>query len=230
MLKYLLEIQSKLILLVLTVFSTSLVCYLYKDVLLFLVTQMHINEENLYFIFTDVTELFSAYLKIILFFSFQLTLWYLFYHFLSFLSTAFYLQEFKFTSFLFYSGTLFWFLSIIFSSYVAIPFGWNFFLSFQLQQNFYFEARISEYLKFYNNTYFVCLIYYQILAILFVFLIDIKQNYSYIKKYRKFYYYLFLIISTLITPPDLISQILTTISLILIYEIILLFLLFTSKI
>lgn len=230
MLKYLLEIQSKLILLILTIFSTSLVCYQYKDVLLFLVTQMHINEENLYFIFTDVTELFSAYLKIILFFLFQITLWYLFYHFFSFLSTAFYFQEFKFTSCLFYSGTFFWFLSILFSSYVAIPFGWNFFLSFQSQQSFYFEARISEYLKFYNNTYFVCLIYYQILTALFVFLTDIKQNYSYIKKYRKFYYYLFLIISTLITPPDLISQISTTISLILIYEIMLLFLFFTSKI
>jgi len=228
-LKYVLEIQSKFILLTLTVCSTSLVCYRYKDVLLFLVTQMHVKEENLYFIFTDVTELFSVYLKIILFFSFQITLWYLLYHLFSFLSTAFYFQEYKLTSFLFYSGTLFWFLSIFFSSFVVIPFGWNFFLSFQLQQSFYFEARISEYLKFYNNTYFVCLIYCQFLTVFFVFLTDINKNYLYVKKYRKFYYYLFLIISTLITPPDMISQVLTTISLTLVYEIILLFLFFTSK-
>ena len=191
---------------------------------------MHINEKELYFIFTDVTELFSVYFKVILFFLIQVALWYLFYHIFSFLSTAFYFQEFKFVSFLFNSGTLFWFLSILFSSYLIVPFGWNFFLSFQLQQGFYFEARISEYFNFYSNAYFVCLVYCQFLAAFFVFLADIQQNYLYIKKYRKFYYYLFLICSTLLTPPDIISQILTTFVLTLVYEIILLFSLFTSRV
>jgi len=128
MLKYLFEIQNKFILLVLTVLSTLFVCYWYKDLLLFLVTQMHLNEENLYFIFTDVTELFSVYFQVIFFFWIQITLWYSFYHIFSFLSTALYFQEFKFISFLFKSGTLLWFISILLSSYVIVPFGWNFFL------------------------------------------------------------------------------------------------------
>jgi sec-independent protein translocase protein TatC len=42
-----------------------------------------------------------------------------------------------------------------------------------------------------------------------------------VKKYRKLYYYVFLLFSTLVTPPDLISQIVTTFVLIVLYEIIL---------
>lgn len=222
MLKYLLEIQNKFILLVVTAFSTLLVCYWYKDVLLFLVTQMHINDENLYFIFTDVTELFSVYIRVILFFCGQIALWHLFYHIFSFLSTALYFEEFKFVSFFFNSVTFFWFLSGFLSSYILVPFGWNFFLSFKLEQGFYFEARISEYFNFYNNAYFLCLTYCQLLTVLFIFLVDIQHNYLYIKKYRKLYYYFFLLFSTLVTPPDLVSQILTTLLITVIYEITLL--------
>jgi len=230
MLKYLFEIQNKFILLVLTVLSTLFVCYWYKDLLLFLVTQMHLNEENLYFIFTDVTELFSVYFQVIFFFWIQITLWYSFYHIFSFLSTALYFQEFKFISFLFKSGTLLWFISILLSSYVIVPFGWNFFLSFQSQQGFYFEARINEYFDFYSNAYFVCVVYCQLFTVFFILLADFQQNYLYIKRYRKFHYYLFLIFSTFLTPPDIISQILMTVLLTAIYEFMLLFSVFTSRV
>ena len=226
MLKYIIELRNKFILLILTLFSTLLVCYWYKDVLLFLVTQMHLNDMNLYFIFTDVTELFYIYFRIIFFFLVQVITWYFCYHVFSFLSTALYFHEFKFINFLFSSGTFFWILSGLLSTYVLIPFGWNFFLSFQLQQGFYFEARISEYFSFYNNAYFLCLTYCQLFTLLFLFLANIQQNYPYIKKYRKLYYYIFLIFSTLVTPPDLISQILTTLLITLVYEIILLFSMF----
>ena len=207
-------------------FSTLLVCYGYKDTLLFLITQMHLNNENLYFIFTDVTELFSVHFRLVLFFLMQVTLWYLLYQIYSFLSPAFYFQEFKFVTFFFISIMFFWILAGLLSSYILIPFGWNFFLSFQVQQGFYFEARISEYINFYSNVYFLVLFYCQFFALLFFFLIDIQKNYLYIKKYRKLYYYAFLLFSTFITPPDLISQLLTTFFVMLVYEFILLFLMF----
>ena len=138
MLKYLLEVRNKFTLLIITLFSTLLVCYWYKDVLLFLVTQMHLNDVNLYFIFTDVTELFLVYFRIIFFFSVQIVTWYLFYHLFSFLSTALYFHEFKFIRFLFGSGTFFWFLSSLLSSYILIPFGWTFFFKLSVTARFLF--------------------------------------------------------------------------------------------
>ena len=221
MLKYLLELRNKFILLIITFFATMTVCYWYKDVLLFLVTQMHLNDENLYFIFTNVTELFSVYLSIVFFFSVQVTIWYFLYHLFSFLASALYFHEFKFLNFVCVGGTLFWFLALFLSSYIVIPFGWNFFLSFQFQEGFYFEAHINEYFKFYSRACILCLIYCQLFILLFVFLADVQQNYDYIKKYRKVYYYIFLLFATLMTPPDLISQICTTFLLIIVYEIVL---------
>ena len=222
MVKYVLELRSKLVLLIITFVSTVIVSYYYKNVLLFLVTQMHLNDKNLYFIFTDVTELLGIYFKIIYFFSVQIVAWYFFYHLFFFLATAFYVHEFRFINFLWFSGTFFWFFSAFFSSYILIPFGWSFFLSFQCQEGFYFEARISDYFRFYIQAYILCLIYCQLYIVLFVFLMDIQRNYDYIKKYRKVYYYIFLLFATAATPPDLISQILTTFFLILVYEFVLL--------
>lgn len=227
MLKYFLELRNKFILLIIIFSTTLIVCYCYKDALLFLVTQMHLNDENLYFIFTDVTELLSVYLKIVFFFSVQVIVWYFFYYLFSFLTTALYFNEFKLINFLLLSGTFFWFLSVLISSYILIPFGWSFFLSFQFQQGFYFEAHISNYFNFYIHAYILCLIYCQLFTLLFIFLADIQQNYFYIKNYRKVYYYVFLLFATLMTPPDLISQICMTFFLILIYEIALLFLIFS---
>lgn len=224
MLKYFFELRNKLILIIITFFSTSLTCYWYKDVLLFLVTQIHLNDENLYFIFTDVTELFYTYFNLVFFFSIQITIWYLFYHIVFFLSPALYMQEFKFLSFLFKSSIFFWLFSSFFSSYIIIPFGWSFFLGFQYQQGFYFEARISEYFEFYTGLYILCLIYCQLFMLMFLFLNDIQESGPYVKKYRKLYYYVFLVLSTILTPPDLISQIFATILIIVVYEIILFFL------
>lgn len=226
MVKYLIEIQNKFILLIFTLSSTLIICYLYKDVLLFLITQMHLNDENLYFIFTDVTELFTLYFHIILFILMQIVLWYLSFHVFTFLSPALYLREFKLAKSIFFNTTCFWFLSISLSSYILIPLGWNFFLSFQIQEGFYFEARVNNFFKFYTDIYYITLTYCQSLAFLFIFLRDVGKNHFHINKYRKFHYYLFLIFSTIITPPDLISQVVVTILICIIYEIILLTALF----
>ena len=127
-------------------------------------------------------------------------------------------------------GLFFLLASIFLSTYILIPFGWSFFLGFQSQQGFYFEARISEYFEFYSSVYILCLIYCQLFTLIFLFLSDIQQNSLYIKKYRKLYYYLFLLFATLLTPPDLISQGFTTFSMIIVYEIVLFFLIFNFSV
>lgn len=207
-----------------TCFSTLFIFYYYKDVLLFLVTQKHIDSNGLYFICTNVTELFTSYVKLICYFSVQITLWYLCYHLLVFLSSSLYKVEFKAINFLFASTTVFWTLSMFFSSYILIPFSWNFFASFQRHAGFYLEARVTEYIDFFINVQSLSLIHFQLFNLLLFFLVRIKQTKYEYYKYRKFYYYLFLLFSTLITPPDLFSQFLTTILIISIYEIFLFFL------
>jgi len=76
--KYFLEIKNRLILLLLTWFSTISASYLYKETLLFIIVQpksfTSLNEDLafFYFIFTDITEILSTYLKLIMFLSTQI--------------------------------------------------------------------------------------------------------------------------------------------------------------
>lgn len=85
---YYFEIKNRFSLLLLTLFSTLVICYLYKEVLLFIIVKpstFFFRENFFYFIFTDVTEIFSVYFSIVLFTAKQVTFIYMLYHFLTFL-------------------------------------------------------------------------------------------------------------------------------------------------
>ena len=114
-----------------------------------------------------------------------------------------------------------WFLSIILSKYILIPLTWNFFLSFQNMQSvtLHFEAKLNEYLNFYISFYYLCFFYSQIFTILLFFFSYANKNVSVIKKFRKLYYYFFILFSTLISPPEIFSQILISLFLIFFYEL-----------
>lgn len=219
MLKYFVEIWNKFILLNITLFSTIFMCYSYKNVLLFLITQMHLNDEDLYFIFTDVTELFSVYLNLTFSVSVQVSLLYFVYYLFSFLIRALYFHELRSLQLICVSGIFFWIMSCLLASYYLIPLSWNFFSSFQFKDNFHFEARLIDYFNFYRDIYYLSAVYGQCFTLLFFIQVKFKDSLIYIKRYRKGYYYILLLIATLLTPPDIISQLLTTFLAIAIYEI-----------
>jgi sec-independent protein translocase protein TatC len=118
-----------------------------------------------------------------------------------------------------------WICSIILLKEFIVPFSWSFFLSFQetndiLQPaSFFFEARIIEYLNYFINLYYICLINCQILALLILFLNNISEKIGTIKTFRKLFYFIFIVFSTITTPPDVVSQIIMSLSLIAIYEL-----------
>lgn len=143
---------------------------------------MHLNNKNFYFIYTDVSQLFILYFKTICFFLVQIFLLSILYQWFSFVSTALYYCEFKFFSFFTNSGIILFFFSCLLSSYILIPFGWNFFLNLSLQPRIYLEICVSNYFNFYCNVYMLCFIYGQFFTLLFIFLTNINQNFFYIKK------------------------------------------------
>jgi hypothetical protein len=68
MFKYILEIKNRLFLLLFTCVSTLVICYLYKETLIFLLVKSNIFfSNNFYFIFTNVTEIFSVYIQYMLY-------------------------------------------------------------------------------------------------------------------------------------------------------------------
>lgn len=228
MIKYFLEIKNRFLLLLFTCVSFLFICYLHKETLLFLIIQPNklttSNSNSFYFIFTNVTEIFSVYIQLITFLCLQIFFLYFIYHFFSFLSLAMFKTEFYYLKIFLKFSILNLICSIFFNNFVLVPLTWSFFLSFQdiISSKFiklHFESKLTEYLAFYILMYYLSVCYCQIFTILFFFFNYVSNKIKITKKYRKLFYYFFVIFSTLVSPPDVFSQIFISSLFILIYEI-----------
>lgn len=225
--KYLFEIKNRVLLLLLCYFSIILTTYYYKEILLFIIIKpkyLFDNSDFFYFIFTDVTEIFYVYFKLIFFLSFQVTTLMLLYHFFLFIGAGLHKFEFKYFKLMVILSNFINYISLIFAYFFIIPLSWNFFLSFQdLFQNksftIHFEIKLIEYFNFYISLYYICGLYFQIF-ILFFFIVYYfyNNNYKNIKKFRKIFYFGFIIFSTFLCP-EIISQILVSFLFIIFYEV-----------
>ena len=83
---------------------------------------------------------------------------------------------------------------------------------------FFFEAKLSEYLEYYINLYYLCLLNSQFFVVVILLINYLSKDLRNVYKSRKFFYYIFVIFSTITTPPDVLSQIAVSCSLILLYE------------
>lgn len=224
---YFLEIRNRFCLLLHGWGITAIICYLYKETLLFLLIKPNfflIDFTLVYFIFTNVTEILSAYIKLIFFITNQIFIFCFLYHVLLFLSPGLYYFEYTFLKQVLFTSYIFSFLSITILNNVILPGCWFFFLSFQKTVtnhtiNLFFEAKINEYISFYINLYFICYLNCQMFMILILFLMYTKGDLRVIKKFRKIFYLLFIIFATIITPPDIISQLMLSICIVSIYEV-----------
>lgn len=227
MIKYFFEIKNRLFLLFLTYSSTATIFYCYKETLLFLTTTpihsfKNKKYETFYFIFTDVTEIFSIYIDLIIFMSFQISLIFFSYHILVFISSALFKHEYWYSCLIMKTTVLVWLISFSFSNCAVIPLTQFFFLSFQsliMEKSFnlYFEAKLSEYICLYINSYYVCVFYFQFFALMFFVFNYLIVKIKNIKKFRKAHYVSLIFFSTFISP-DFLTQTFLSAVLIISYE------------
>lgn len=226
--KYYLELKNRIILLSFTWITGIFICYLHKDVLLFLLIEssqyLIETQEKPYFIFTEVSEIFHVYLQLIFFITNQTVLLMIFYHVLVFFAAGLYKFEFTRLYAAFRVFILAWGCSILLLYNLVMPYTWKFFLSFQETRidytnvDFFFEAKILEYLQYFIDLYYLCLLNCQLLAVILLVLTNLTKTSQSIKSFRKLFYFVFVIFSTLTTPPDIISQAFLSFVLILSYE------------
>ena len=223
---YYLEIKNRILLLLFTWISLLIVCYHFKEPLLFTFLNSNKYHNSVpYFIFTNVDEIFYVYLRLVFFVANQFTFALLLYHILAFLALGLYHSEYSKLKSIFKIFIVTWLCSIILLKKIIIPFSWLFFLSFQnandyLQPaSFFFEARILEYFEYFVNFYYISLANCQLLALSILFLNNISEKTGTIKTFRKLFYLVFILFSTITTPPDVFSQIIMSSSLILSYEL-----------
>jgi sec-independent protein translocase protein TatC len=230
--KYYTEIKNRTLLVLFAWLFCLNICYYYKETILFILVNSNNSllelDNKPYFIFTNVTEVFYVYFELILFIANQIALIMLIYQVLMFLALGLYQFEFLKLKFAFQVFTLTWLFSFLLLLNVIVPFSWNFFLSFQenisnpQSINLFFEAKLSEYLQYFIGLYYVCLINCQFLTILVITLTNLSEKLKKTKIFRKLFYLVFVVFSTIVTPPDVLSQIWISSFLILLYEFLIL--------
>jgi sec-independent protein translocase protein TatC len=216
-LNYIKEIKNRFILISVLSFSCFVMFYAYKEIILFLILKIFqksfFNVSNFNFLSTNITEIFLTYINLIKFFSLQVISGFCLYHFFIFFAPALSQIEYNHCKSFFFNFVGAWFLAVILNNYFMVPLSWKFFYSFQATHyynflDFYFEAKISEYLNFYMVIHYVCVFYVESLTIILTFFSFVINKIFFIKTYRKIYYYIFFIFSTLVSPPEIFSQLL----------------------
>lgn len=225
--KYFLEVKNRILLILFAWLFCFNVCYYYKKTILFIL--INSNKKNFefssnHFIFTNITDIFYVYFDLILFLTNQVTILIIIYQIVLFFARGFYKFEFQRLIFIFLTFVILEIFAFIIVLLVVIPLSWNFFLSFQTNSypiNFFFEAKLNEFLKYCTATYYVCLVNCGFLLFAVIILVNLSEKkLKKTKIFRKLFYLLFLTFSTLITP-EIFSQLFLNSLFILIYECIL---------
>lgn len=186
------------------------------------------NFENRRLIYTSPTEAFVTYLKLSLtsglFFSFPVFSAELY----LFLAPALYKHEKKTILLTFFFAQFLFLCGAVFAYYFILPITFEYLSSFEnqglagLSLPVQLETKLSEYLSFVSNLLFGFGIAFE-LPILLLFLIRIGfLSANDLRLRRRYWIVIIFIVSAILTPPDILSQLSLAILLIFLFEIVIL--------
>lgn len=167
---------------------------------------------------TNVTSTFLVPLKLAFNLSLLVVLPYIIFHLWRFISPGLYKHEKVVVKpFLFFSISLF-FIGIFFAFYIICPLALNFFMTCS-PSNVVIMISINNYIEFMSSIILACGISFQIpLVIYFLINVGIFDKKDLVEK-RSYVIIFAFILGMLLTPPDVVSQILLAIPIWLLFEI-----------
>lgn len=219
--QYLQETQYRSIFILITFLLNCFSLYVYKEEIIFLLGQ-HQPSKFPHFITTNLPEVFLCFIKLSISISFYLTFPIMLLQGWFFLIPALYKYEYIYAKYFLKLSFFFYFTLNCLTYHLLLPYCWKFFSGFQLDYeengvSISIETRFYEYLTFFTDIFFsINIIFHLILALCFFIT---KFPIQYLLKTRKLFYFSSFTLATLITPPDIFSQILIGIILIILYEL-----------
>jgi sec-independent protein translocase protein TatC len=116
-------------------------------------------------------------------------------------------------------ASLLFFIGVLFGYYVVAPLSINFLGSYRVSDQVFNDFDLSSYIGLVRASVLASGLIFE-LPILIYFLTKIGVvTPQFLRKYRKFALVIVLIISAIITPPDIASQVIVSVPVILLYEI-----------
>ncbi|MFL5789411.1 MAG: twin-arginine translocase subunit TatC [Flavisolibacter sp.] len=168
---------------------------------------------------TNVSGQFSVFFNVILIGGFIIAFPFVFHQFWKFIKPALTRKELRSTRGVIFWVSLLFFLGVLFGYFVIAPYTVTFFANFQLDTNIENRWTITSYLDTLVPLILGTGLAFQLpLVMYFLTKVGIVSS-AFLKKYRKHAIVIMLIVAGIITPPDVLSQIIVTLPLILLYEV-----------
>ena len=144
---------------------------------------------------------------------------YVIYQFWSFIKPALHSNEQKNARLFIFSSSLLFFMGVIFGYYVITPLSINFLGSYTVSEQVFNDFDLSSYIGLLRASVLASGLIFE-LPIIIYFLTKVGLvTPQFLKKNRKYALVFILIISAVITPPDIASQVIVSIPVLILYEI-----------
>jgi sec-independent protein translocase protein TatC len=188
-------------------------------------SQLHIGDKlclspiNIKMISTEVAGQFGVYFNIILIGGFVIAFPYVFWQFWKFVRPALTAKELSNTRGVIFWVSLLFFLGICFGYFVIAPYTINFFSNFSLDENIDNRWTIGSYFNTIVPLILGSGLAFQLPLVLFFLAKADVVSAKYLRKVRKYAYLIITILAGIVTPPDMLSQIICTVPLVILYEI-----------
>ena len=218
--EHLTELRNRLVYSFIAVGVGFIACYCFKEKLFRILTAPLVAAmgEDAKMIFTGLPEAFFTYLKVSLLGGIILATPVLFYQFWMFVSPGLYRKEKKFLIPVIFLSLVFFAAGSNFGYFVVFPYGFKFFLGFSTD-TIQAMPSMKEYLSFAAKMLLAFGLVFELPLVLTFMARMGLVSVDFLKKNRKFALLIFFGGAALITPPDVITQTMMAIPLIILYEV-----------
>ena len=144
---------------------------------------------------------------------------YLFYQIWAFVKPGLKFKEKNLARGIVFYVSLLFFLGILFGYYIVAPLSIQFFGSYQMSNKIENIFTINSYMSTILSTVFYCGLFFLLPVVTYLLTKIGLFDSAFLRKYRKHAIVVILILAAIITPPDVISQIIVSIPILILYEI-----------
>lgn len=144
---------------------------------------------------------------------------YILYELWKFISPALYPKERKSAKMFIFSASILFFIGVLFGYFIVIPMSVNFFATFKVSELVKNEFNIESYVGMVKSSVIASGLFFE-MPIIVYFLTKLGLvTPVFLRKYWKWAVVIILIVAAIVTPPDVVSQIIVAIPMLLIYEL-----------
>ncbi|HZK57238.1 MAG TPA: twin-arginine translocase subunit TatC [Clostridia bacterium] len=209
------ELRKRVVISFIAIIVCAFAAYRYIDKIIDIITR---PAGELEFIYLSPPELFMSYIKICLVLGLVISSPIILFQIWGFIKPGLKIKEKKYVVLALSMGTVFLLMGVVFAYYVIVPMTIKFFIGVSV-------GKIAPLFSFANYVSFVSslllsfgLVFELPLLIILLTQLGLVVPKT-LKKYRKFVILIIFIVSAILTPPDVVSQVLMAIPMTLLYEL-----------